>query len=195
VIVEPPPQQGFSALTAVTGVAGVLLGVIVGYIIGTRHPPDIAALAPASVVADAAPPPALVTESDLQVYRDMLVRDPKNAKAAEGLANKLYDARRYAEAIPYYRQALESEPRNVNTSTDLATAMYYAGQPDEALAQLQKSLAIDTRHAQTLFNIGIVKRDGKDDPKGAVEAWQRLLDVAPDYPDAARIRTMIANAR
>jgi tetratricopeptide (TPR) repeat protein len=195
VAIEPPPNA-LTALTGITGVAGILLGIIIGYIIGTRQIQESWAPPPAPAAAAApAPPPTLVTESDLQGYRDILAKDPKNGTAAETLANKLYDARRYAESIPYYQQALARDPRDVNVSTDLGTAMYYAGRPDDALAQLQASLAIDPRHPQTLFNIGIVKRDGKDDPKGAVEVWERLLTVAPDYPDAARIRTMIAEAR
>jgi tetratricopeptide (TPR) repeat protein len=83
----------------------------------------------------------------------------------------------------------------VNVSTDLGTAMFYAGRPDEALAQLQASLAIDASHAQTLFNIGIVKRDGKNDRKGAVEAWERLLASNPGYPEAARVRSLINEAK
>jgi tetratricopeptide (TPR) repeat protein len=108
------------------------------------------------------------------------------------LGNRLYDAHRFAEAIPYYHQALAIDPKDVNVSTDLGTALYYAGRVDEALAQLNKSLALDARHGQTLFNLGIIRRDGKKDPKGAVEAWEKLLKVSPDYPDIARVKTLIA---
>ncbi len=111
------------------------------------------------------------------------------------LGNRLYDARRYAEAIPYYQQAFTLDPKNVSVSTDLATALYYAGRADEALAQFEKSLALDPRHAQTLFNLGIVRRDAKNDPKGAIAAWERLLTDAPDYPDAPKVRTMLAELK
>ena len=114
---------------------------------------------------------------------------------ATELANKLYDAGRYAEAIPYYQQAFALDAKNVNVSTDLGTALFYAGRTDEALTQFDTSLAIDPSHAQTLFNLGIVRRDGKKDSRGAVEAWERLLNVAPDYPQADRVRTLIAQAK
>ena len=193
-------RNSFSAQSAVTGVAGILFGVIVGYILGAGQ------AGPSSQVVGAAPAPvqaeatagqatALVTDAELQAYRDILARDPKNVKAATDLANKLYDAGRYAESIPYYQQAFAIDPKNVSVSTDLGTALYYAGRPDEALAQLQRSLEADPSHAQTLFNIGIVKRDGKKDGKGAVEAWQRLLEVAPNYPEAARVRSLIAETK
>ncbi|HEX6975638.1 MAG TPA: tetratricopeptide repeat protein [Vicinamibacterales bacterium] len=192
-------QSPFNALTAVTGVAGILFGVIVGYIIGAgqAQPVGVAvASAPAAqAAAPAAPATTVVTDTEIQAYRDILTRDPKNVKAATDLANKLYDAGRFAEAIPYYQQAHALDPKNVSISTDLGTALYYAGRPDEALAQLEISLKTDPTHAQTLFNIGIVKRDGKKDGKGAIAVWQRLLEIAPDYPEAARVRSLIAETK
>ena len=186
----------FTPLNAITGIAGILFGVIVGYVIGSGQ---LQGTATASVIA-AAPAAApqsttLVTDADLQPYRDILAQDPKNAGAATALANKLYDAGRYGEAIPIYQQALTNDPKNVNVSTDLGTALFYAGRSDEALVQLQKSLAIDPTHAQTLFNIGIVRRDGKSDRKGAVEAWERLLAANPNYPEAARVRSLINESK
>ena len=192
-------QSSFTALTAVTGVACILFGVIVGYIIGVGQAQPGGTPAASAPAAQAAAPAAqattVLTDTEIQAYRDILGRDPKNAKAATDLANKLYDAGRFAESIPYYQQAHALEPTNVGVSTDLGTALYYAGRPDEALAQLEVSLKADPTHAQTLFNIGIVKRDGKKDAKGAVAAWQRLLEVAPDYPEAARVRSLIAETK
>lgn len=192
-------QSSFTPLTAVTGVAGILFGVIVGYIIGAgqAQPGGVATVAApvAQQAAAAAQPTAVVSDTEIQAYRDILARDPKNVKAATDLGNRLYDAGRFAEAIPFYRQAHALDPTNANVSTDLGTALYYAGRPDEALAQLEQSLKADPKHAQTLFNIGIVKRDGKKDGKGAVAAWQRLLEVVPEYPEAARVRSLIAETK
>ena len=182
-------------MNAITGIAGILFGIIVGYVIGSGQ---FQARAEAGgQVAQAAAPQSttLVTDADLQAYKNVLAQDPKNAGAAAALANKLYDAGRYSEAVPYYQQALANDPKNVNVSTDLGTALFYAGRPDEALAQLQKSLDLDPKHAQTLFNIGIVRRDGKQDRKGAVEAWERLLASNPSYPEAARVRSLIAETK
>jgi tetratricopeptide (TPR) repeat protein len=179
----------------VTGVAGVLFGVIVGYMLGANQQP--AGSAPVAVTTPAAAPAStpVVNEQELQGYRNVLASDPKNLRANVDLANRLYDAGRYAEAIPYYQQAFALDPKNVNVSTDLATALYYAGRSDEALAQFERSLSIDPRHGQTLFNVGIVKRDGKNDVKGAIAAWERLLTTVPDYPDAAKVRTMIGELK
>ena len=181
-------------LTAVTGVAGMLLGVILGYMLGVPQN-EARPLPVAAASTSATPHPHLVDEQELQGWRNILATDPKNVRANVELANRLYDAGRYPEAIPYYQQAFTLDPKNVNVSTDLATALYYAGRADEALAQLEKSLAIDPRHGQTLFNVGIVRRDGKNDARGAIVAWERLLSSVPDYPDASKVRSMIAELK
>ena len=189
-------RDSITPLTAVTGIAGVLFGVIVGYMLGVSRTGagSLPVTANAST-SDAPHPTAVVTEQELQGWRNILATDPKNVRANVELANRLYDAGRYPDAIPYYQQAFTLDPKNVSVSTDYATALYYAGRADEALAQFDRSLAIDPKHGQTLFNIGIVKRDGRNDPKGAIAVWERLLASVPDYPDAPRVRSMIAELK
>jgi tetratricopeptide (TPR) repeat protein len=189
-------QDSVTSLTIVTGVAGVLLGIIVGYMLGVSQSGVGPNPAPAvSAQTAAAAPPAAANEQELQAYRNVLATDPKNVRANVELANRLYDAGRYPEAIPYYQQAFGLDSNNVGVSTDLATALYYAGRTDEALAQFDTSLALDPKHAQTLFNIGIVKRDAKNDPQGAIAAWERLLASVPDYPDAPKVRSMLTELK
>jgi cytochrome c-type biogenesis protein CcmH/NrfG len=188
-----------SALAIVSGVAGMLFGIIAGYLIATQQgvgatAAPITAPAAAATAAPASNAP-VINEQELQAYRDILKADPKNVRAATELGNKLYDAERYTEAIAYYRQALALEPKNINLSTDLATALWYTGDADGALAQFEQSLAIDPTHGQTLFNIGIVKSQGKNDYKGASVAWEKLLASNPGYPEADRVRRMLDEAK
>ena len=186
-----------TGLVAATGVAGALFGIIVGYIMGTGGdlgPARGGVSAAPAPVAQTAPSP-LVNEGELQAYRDILARDPKNVAAATSLGNKLYDAGRYAEAVPYYQQAFALDSKNANLSTDLGTALWYSGRPDDALAQYQKSLAADPKHAQTFFNMGIVRLEGKQDALGAIEAWSELLAKHPGYPEADKVKRLIVEAQ
>jgi Flp pilus assembly protein TadD len=174
-------------------IATLLVGGLAGYILASSTG---ASTSPRQVVAATASPATGVLFDDgaLRAYQNILGRDPKNVEAAVGAGNLLYDAKRYIEAIPYYQQALAIKD-DINVSTDLGTALWYAGRADEALAQYAKSLAIDPNHAQTLFNVGIVKSDGKRDFRGAVDAWQALLDKNPSYPNATNVKNMIAGAQ
>ncbi len=176
--------------------AVMLVGVLGGYVLttATGRPGGDASAAPAA--ASEAPGGARPADAAaLQAYRDILARDPKNVRAAIGAANLLYDARRFAEAVPYYQQACALSPADIDISTDLGTALWYSGHPDEAVAQYGKSLALDPTHAQTLVNLGIVQMDGRHDAAAAIKAWETLVAAHPDVPDAARARQLIADAR
>jgi tetratricopeptide (TPR) repeat protein len=186
---ESPNKYAWIVYAMAAGVVGLLAGYIMA-VQGGRGP--AATSLPTAAAAVATP---VVDESELRAYRDILARDPKNLTAAVKAGNLLYDAQRYAEATGFYQQAFALNPRDINVSTDLGTALWYAGRPDEALAQYEKSLAIEATHAQTLFNVGVVRADGKHDYAGAIAAWDSLLKSNPTYPDVAKVRSMMAEAR
>ncbi|MBI3403513.1 MAG: tetratricopeptide repeat protein [Acidobacteria bacterium] len=174
----------------VYAVAVIIVGGLAGYVLSLQGgQPSAGVTAPVT----AATP--IVDESELRAYREILARDPKNAQAAIKAGNLLYDAHRYVEAIGFYQQAFALTPTDINLSTDLGTALWYAGRADEALAQYEKSLAIDGTHAQTLFNVGIVRSDGKHDYRGAIAAWETLLKTNPGYPDVPKVQSLLADAR
>jgi tetratricopeptide (TPR) repeat protein len=197
-----PPQQTSSTTWALISGACLLLGLTVGYVIfgGQRAvvpapEPFTQAPAAAPVPVSGGPQPGILDDQRVQALRNVLARDPANVPTNTELGNLFYDAGRFSDAIGPYRQAFAGDSRNVNLSTDLATALWYSGRPDEAIAQFDKSLAIDPTHPQTLFNLGIVKRDGKQDRAGAIQAWDKLLAANPSYPDRDKVQKMLAELR
>ena len=198
---QPPPPSS-SALSVVSGVAGTLLGIIIGYLLAVQSASPAGQATPTAVAAApgtsaGAPSTALplVNEQEIQTYKDILARDPNNLGAATQLGNLFYDAHRFAEAVPYYQLAFKLSPKDINISTDLGTSLWYSGRPDEALAQYKISLALDPTHTQTLLNLGIVRQDGKNDLQGAIDAWETLLKTNPGFSDAARVRALVDEAR
>jgi len=179
----------------VYAIAAGVFGAMAGYIIAVQGGSGRQPAAVAHATAPATPAAPMLDESELRAYRDILARDPANLQAAVKGGNLLYDAQRYTEAIGFYQQAFALNPTDINVSTDLGTALWYAGRADDALAQYQRSLAIDATHSQTLFNVGIVRADGKGDYAGAVDAWNTLLRTNPTYPGAAKVRTLISDAQ
>ena len=173
------------------GIAGVLFGLIAGWIIGSQQ----AALAPASgAPAQAAAPAktgggvpasraAILDDNQVKALKSVAEREPSNAQPRVQLGNLYFDAERYDDAIASYTEALKLAPRDVDVSTDLGVCYYYTNQPDKALAQFDKSLAIDPKHAKTLLNVGIVRAFGKQDLDGASQAWQQVIKLAPDSPE------------
>jgi tetratricopeptide (TPR) repeat protein len=169
------------------GIAGILFGLIAGWIIGAQQG---AARVPAPQAAASAPQPggagsgtsraAVLDETQVNALKTVAARETSNAAPRVELGNVYFDAERYDDAIKWYGDAMTLSPKDVNVSTDLGISYYYSNQPDKALEQLTHSLAIDPKHAKTLLNIGIVKAFGKQDLDGAAAAWQEVIKIAPD---------------
>jgi cytochrome c-type biogenesis protein CcmH/NrfG len=170
------------------GVAGVFFGILVGWIIGSQQGGGralpAAAPAAASQQAGAAPAAPALDESRAAAMKTTAQHNPGDAATRVQLGNMYFDAGRFQEAVDWYDAALKINPRDVNASTDLGIAYYYMNQPDKALQQFDRSLAIEPAHAKTLLNIGIVRAFGKQDLKGAADAWQRVLVAAPGSEEA-----------
>ncbi len=111
------------------------------------------------------------------------------------IGNLYYDGKAFPQAIEYYRKALERDPKNVDVRTDMGTSYWYSGDPDSAIKEFEKSLSYSPTHAQTLFNMGIVKWQGKRDPKGAVASWEKLLQTNPNYPERQSVESLIERAK
>ncbi|MEO8077564.1 MAG: tetratricopeptide repeat protein [Acidobacteriota bacterium] len=178
--------------SVVFGVAGIFFGVLVGWIIGSQQdrpavPAPVAAAAPAAATPGA-PAPAAFDESRATALKTAAERNPSDVETRVQLGNLYFDGERYDDAMRWYEAALKVDPKNVNASTDLGIAYYYSNQPDRALEQFDRSLAIDPQHSKTLLNVGIVRAFGKSDLDGAEKAWQRVLEVAPNSPEAALAR-------
>jgi len=171
------------------GIAGILFGLIAGWVIGSQQASMRAV--PAAPQAQAAPAgsgsaqtrAAVLDDTKVNALKTVVDREPSNAKPRVELANLYFDAERYDDAIKWYEEALKLEPTDVNVSTDLGVCYYYTNQPDKALAQFDKSLKLDPKHAKTLLNVGIVRAFGKQDLDGAAQAWQQVMKLAPNSPE------------
>ena len=186
--------------SVVFAIAGVFFGLIAGWIIGSQQASMLpraavvpaAQSAPQSAAPSGAAPgsqaPAILDETQVQALRTVVDRDAKNAVARAQLGNLYYDAGRYTDAIKWYGEAVALNPREVSVSTDLGVSYYYNNQPDLAIKQLEHSLQVDPRHAKTLLNLGVVRAFGKQDLKGATEAWRRLVEIAPESPEGRQAK-------
>jgi tetratricopeptide (TPR) repeat protein len=176
------------------GIAGVLFGLIAGWIIGSQQAALRPGAAPAAAVApsDAAAAPgaggtttraAVLDQAQVNALTSVAQREPSSVKPRIDLANLYFDAEKYDDAIKWYEEALKLNPKDANVSTDLGVCYYYTNQPDKALAQFDQSLKLDPKHTKTLLNVGIVKAFGKQDLAGAMDAWKQVLAIAPDSPE------------
>jgi cytochrome c-type biogenesis protein CcmH/NrfG len=173
----------------VFGIAGALFGLIVGWVLGSQQTESrarvTAPVAQAAPAQQAAAPPqaAPVDPARIKALEEEAGKNPQDLKPRIQLGNLFFDAEQYPQAITWYEQAVAINPRDPNVSTDLGVAYYYTNQSDRALAQFDKSLSVDPKHIKTLLNVGIVRAFGKQDLAGAGQAWQLVVDLAPNSPE------------
>jgi tetratricopeptide (TPR) repeat protein len=177
----------------VFAISGTMFGLLVGWILGTQFgaPPAAPAAAPAAQMPPAQTPPPLDVQRAAELERQANAQ-PANATVRVDLGNLYFDAERYDLAISWYEAALEINPKEVNASTDLGVSYYSSNQVDRALAQFEHSLSIDPAHTKTLLNKGIVLAFGKQDLEAASRAWEQLVKVAPNSPEATRAKEALA---
>jgi tetratricopeptide (TPR) repeat protein len=182
------------------GVAGIVFGLIAGWIIGSQQaslrPGAAVASAPAATApANVAPTAALLDENKVKALAAVAAQQPTNPAPRVELANLYFDSERYTEAIQWYNEALKLAPKDVNVSTDLGVSYYYTNQPDLALAQFDESLKIDPQHAKTLLNQGIVRAFGKQDLAGAEQSWQRVIELSPTSAEGQAAKRALDSLR
>jgi cytochrome c-type biogenesis protein CcmH/NrfG len=178
--------------TLVFMLAGTVFGLVVGYMAAQWGvlPGPAPAVPPGSVAAAATAPFARVDANELKALDSLAARQPQDAGVRVELGNLHMDAGRFEEAVRWYREALAINPALPDVATDLGACLVSAGQAVEGLAALDGALARDPTHRLALYNRGIallqLGRAGE-----AADAWQELLELHPDDPQAPRLRARI----
>jgi len=191
----------------VLAVICLMVGVAVGWLFrgsqspaGTEPIQTASAAAPAGMGAGTNQQPSpeqmkKMADTTAAPQLEKLKSDPNNPDLLAAIGNIYYDVQIYPTAIEYYQRALNARPEDVPIRTDMATAYWYTGNVDGAIAEFNKALTYDPNKANTLFNLGIVKWQGKMDIDGAVAAWQKLLQTNPNYENKEKVEQMIAQAK
>ena len=196
-----PATNETAARLFLTGFVCLCIGLGIGYLIGKQSAGVSAPVASMPLQAQTSPPsqgqppmqnPAVAAQNEASL-RSLLMANPKNLDALIQLGNLYYDQGQYPQAVEWYGKALDIDPRNPNVRTDRGTSYWNLNRPDEAIAEFQKSLQVDPGHAQTLYNLGLVYLQGKNNIAEAKKAWQKLLAVNPNYPNRADIERQMAS--
>jgi cytochrome c-type biogenesis protein CcmH/NrfG len=126
---------------------------------------------------------------------DQLKDKPNDSALLSEVAAIYNGSHQFKEAAGYYGKAVQSDPKNVSLRTKMASSLYRGGDVDGALDQLNQALRYDPRNANALFNLGIIRVQGKGDAQGALAAWQRLLKTNPQLSDErkAEVQRLMAD--
>jgi tetratricopeptide (TPR) repeat protein len=175
---------------AIFFVAGLAFGVFVGYFLFqsvVQSPGPPAASNPPGSAGTAMNPPALDTQEIATLERE--ANDNPNDAEVRGRIGLLYmEAGRYSDAVRWFREALAREGNDLHVRSHLATSLAGLGRIDESVSEYEAALAIEPSHPQSLLGLGRVLLLGKNDIRGGLEVWERLIESAPDSPEAQSIR-------
>ncbi len=203
--------------TLLTGiVVGLLAGFIIGYFTGTSHsaeqpapiapavqmaPPGMPVAAPPGMGGPAglpgAPPAAPSVEAQARIFgaEQVVAREPGNLQAWVALGNDYFDTHQSQKAINAYTKALELDPKNPDILTDQGIMYRELMAFDKAVANFEKAGKLDPKHVQSLFNLGIVYAMDLKAPDKAAKAWNRVIEIDPAGPQAAKARLALENLR
>jgi cytochrome c-type biogenesis protein CcmH/NrfG len=172
---------------------GLVVGVFIGYQAGSSAPPSVAPMAGAPQMPPGMPqamPPAgdpghVARIASLQA---VVARDPKNVQAWVQLGNDYFDTRQPQKAVEAYGRALELKPDDPDVMTDQGVMYRDLGQFEKAVQNFEQANRIDPKHVQSLFNLGVVHAHDLGQPKKAEEAWRKVIELAPQSPQAIQAR-------
>jgi cytochrome c-type biogenesis protein CcmH/NrfG len=181
-------------------VVGLLLGVFIGYQAGSTvghgaGPPSssVPVMPGAQPMPQGVMPPGGDVDHQRRIaqFQSIVARDPKNVQAWIQLGNDYFDTQQAQKAIEAYGRALELKPNDPNVLTDQGVMYRALGQFEKAIANFEKANGADPKHVQSLFNMGVVYASDLRQPKKAIDAWTRVIQVAPQSEQAMNARTAI----
>lgn len=107
-------------------------------------------------------------ERALDLYRELLTRDPRNYVFFDAVQRTATQLKRYDEAIAVIRARLEQFPTDIPLHAMLGTALYRAGLEQEAMETWDRTILLDPENVQTYRTVASVLIEN------------RLLDRAAD---------------
>ena len=156
---------------------------------GAGMPPGMPPAGAAGAAGSAPPLPASDQEK-LTKLKELVDRQPFNVMHVTGLANELYDAGRFDEAVPYYRRVVALDPANADLRVDLATCLYSTHKTPDAISELDTVLSANPRHANALYNRGVMESSMGNNEE-ADKSFAAYVKYNPNGPRVAEIRSRL----
>ncbi len=107
---------------------------------------------------------------------EKLKTDPNNTDLLAKIGDLYQASHQFKDAAGYYDKALQIDAKNVHIRTQMASCLYYQGDVDGAINQLQQALRYDPKDANSLFNLGMIKLQGKKGHQGSARGLAVIVE-------------------
>jgi len=186
----------------------LLVGLAIGYLFRGSQSPAVP-VQPVANVPPSAPANAMggrmpsldemkqMADKKAEPLLEKLKSDPHNSDLLIQVGNMYKATHQFKEAAGYYDKALQVDPKNVAIRNEMASCLYYNGDADAAISELQQGLHYDPKDPNSLFNLGMIKWQAKQDSQGALAAWRELLKSNPQMSAdrKAMVQKLIADVQ
>ncbi|MDJ0623550.1 MAG: tetratricopeptide repeat protein [Desulfocapsaceae bacterium] len=109
-----------------------------------------------------------------------VTNNPERFQAWTQLGNLYYDTGQYDKAVKAYETSLDLHAGNANIWTDLGVMYRRTNRSEKAIEAFDKAISMDPTHEVSRLNKGIVLMYDLNDPDGAIESWENLLQINPN---------------
>ncbi len=201
------PYDGWTPKQAyVLGAVCLVLGLGFGYLLRGSGAQVTASTAPSAQMAGQTagthPIPIIpqmkkMADKQAAPLLESLKTDPNNPAFLARVARIYEVTHQFATAAVYFRKSLAADPKNAALRSEFASCLYYGGDTDAAIHELEQTLQTQPKEPDSLFNLGVIRWKGKDDPKGALQAWEKLLQTNPALPETkkSQVESLIAQLK
>jgi serine/threonine protein kinase/Flp pilus assembly protein TadD len=127
----------------------------------------------------------------ITAFREAIRLKPNYGIAHFNLGVRLYNKGELDEAIASYRRALSIQPKDYRARNYLGFALGKKGLVDEAVRECSLAVRLKPDDAECHNNLGAILCDYKKDYDGAIAAFRRAIELAPEH---AAIRHNLGHA-
>jgi hypothetical protein len=165
---------------------------------GAPVPAETGAPEPAETGAPAAETGAPAAETEAGGEEDEGGGDELSEEQLEQIDSDFKTARRYLKnfrrtdkAMEYIEKILDVAPNHAPTLLLRAEVLVNEGKLDEALASARRARLADPELPEIFSTLGALL-EADDDKPGALEAYQRYLELAPNGKQAAAVKSSVS---
>jgi tetratricopeptide (TPR) repeat protein len=126
----------------------------------------------------------------IQVYLQVLERDPDHAAAHINVGTLFYNRQDYGQAEKHYRRAIESDPRYALAYFDLGNVLDETGRVEEAIQTYKTALQLAPTYADAHYNLALAFEKIKQ-PRKALAHWRSYVKLDTSGPWAVHARNQI----
>lgn len=108
-----------------------------------------------------------------------LVQNPDDVEKWTQLGNTYFDSAQYQKAIAAYGKSIELDPSRPGVITDMGIMYRRTGQYEKAIRVFDQAISVDPEFEMAYLNKGIVFLYDMKNETGALEAWEKLLEINP----------------